>query len=61
MDRIKKTVTFTLKNPLEASLYTKLKWKVSTNFIFEPGIRYNYYSVYSSKFSVGLVFPCYRF
>ncbi len=36
------------EKPIEASVYTKLKWKVSPVFIFEPGIRYNYYSVYSS-------------
>ena len=36
------------ERPIEASIYTKLKWKVSSSFIFEPGIRYNYYSVYSN-------------
>ena len=36
------------EGPIEAGLYTKLKWKASPKFIIEPGIRYNYYSVYSS-------------
>jgi len=36
------------ESPLEAGFYTKLKWKATPRFIIEPGMRYNYYSVYSS-------------
>jgi len=36
------------ENPIEAGFYTKLKWKGFSRFIIEPGVRYNYYSVYSS-------------
>ncbi|HJN68580.1 MAG: TonB-dependent receptor [Candidatus Marinimicrobia bacterium] len=42
------TSFFIGESPVEASFYGKLKYKISPYIIFEPGIRYNYYSVYSS-------------
>lgn len=35
--------------PVEGAVYTKYKWSPTERLILEPGIRYNYYSVYPKK------------
>jgi len=43
------TSFFIGETPLEVGIYSKLKWKLSPSIIVEPGVRYNYYSVYSDE------------
>ena len=44
------TVTFDIsENPVEGAGYAKLKWKAGPRIVIEPGVRYNYYSVYADE------------
>lgn len=44
------TVTFDIReNPVEGAGYAKLKWKTGIRMVIEPGVRYNFYSVYADK------------
>ena len=37
------------ENPVEGAGYAKLKWKTGLRMVIEPGVRYNYYSVYADE------------
>jgi len=37
------------ENPVEGAGYAKLKWKAGPRIVIEPGVRYNYYSVYADE------------
>ncbi len=37
------------ENPVEGAAYAKLKWKPNLRMVVEPGLRYNFYSVYADK------------
>ena len=43
-------VSFDIKeDPIEGAAYAKLKWKPNLRMVVEPGLRYNFYSVYADK------------